>query len=252
VFLNLVMNAVQALPTGQADRNEVRIRTRSAPNGQVVISVADTGDGISADAMQRLFVPFFTTKAVGIGTGLGLSICQRLVTACGGEIRAESRPGEGASFHVTLRAAPEPQPEVAAALAEPKPVPPARRGKILMIDDEPVILTILARALGESHDCATTTRASEALARLRAGEHFDLILCDLMMPSMDGRQFHVLLSEFAPEHAQRMVFLTGGAFTPALQEFLAAAPNERIHKPFDVAMLKSSINARLRDLPTDQ
>jgi PAS domain S-box-containing protein len=250
VFLNLVMNAVQALPTGQAEKNEIRIRTRAAPNGRVVITVADTGDGISADAMQRLFVPFFTTKAVGLGTGLGLSICQRLVTACGGEIHAESRPGEGATFHVTLRAAAQPAPEARVpAPAEPDREPSSRRGKILMIDDEPVILNILTRALGERHDCASTTRASDALARLRAGEHFDLILCDLMMPAMDGKEFHVQLSQFAPEHARRMVFLTGGAFTPALQAFLAEVPNERINKPFDVARLKSSINERLRDLP---
>jgi PAS domain S-box-containing protein len=79
VFLNLVMNAVQALPE-QTQDNEISIRTRPTPDGRVVITVADTGAGISAESMKRLFVPFFTTKAVGIGTGLGLSICQRLVT----------------------------------------------------------------------------------------------------------------------------------------------------------------------------
>lgn len=249
VFLNLVMNAVQALPTGQAEQHEIRIRTRALPNAQVLITVADTGEGISAEAMNRLFVPFFTTKGVGIGTGLGLSICQRLVTACGGEIRAESRPGEGAAFHVTLRAAAAPPAPAAPVRSERAAASSVRRAKILMIDDEPVILSILTRALGESHDCSTTTRAADALARLRGGEHFDLILCDLMMPALDGKEFHVQLSQFAPEHAQRMIFLTGGAFTPALQAFLATVSNERISKPFDVAKLRASINARVRDLP---
>jgi CheY-like chemotaxis protein len=115
-----------------------------------------------------------------------------------------------------------------------------------MIDDEPVILNILARALGSSHECVATTKATDALERLRAGEQFDLILCDLMMPSMDGKQLYTELERIDPEQARRMVFLTGGAFTPNLQQFLASIANERISKPFDVAQLKSAVNARLQ------
>ena len=220
--------------------------TRRDVAGRVVVSVTDTGEGISPEAMQRLFVPFFTTKRVGIGTGLGLSICQRLVAACGGEIKAESRPGEGASFHVTLRPARAPSDVPATPVEQPMEKPMQRRGKILMIDDEPVILNILSRALGGNHDCVATTKASEALERLRAGEQFDLILCDLMMPNMDGRQLYTELERFDPEQAHRMVFLTGGAFTPNLQAFLADVANERISKPFDVAQLKSTVNARVQ------
>ncbi|HWO14419.1 MAG TPA: response regulator [Polyangiaceae bacterium] len=244
VFLNLVMNAVQALPEGRAEEHEIRIRTRLDPRGRVVVTVADTGAGISPESMKRLFVPFFTTKAVGLGTGLGLSICQRLVTACGGEISADSRPGAGATFHVALMpAAPAPE-----AQPEPAPATPpraAQRGKILMVDDEPVILSILSRALGSSHDCVSTTRATDALERLRAGERFDLILCDLMMPGMDGRQLFDEVARLDAEQARRVMFLSGGAFTPALQAFLAGVPNERISKPFDVAALKATVNARL-------
>jgi PAS domain S-box-containing protein len=244
VFLNLVVNAVQALPEGQADQHEIRIRTWRDPSGRVVVTVSDTGNGIPPEAMKHLFVPFYTTKAVGMGTGLGLSICQRLVTGCGGEIRAESRPGEGASFHVFLRSSEAPAPVPKAEAAPPQPA--ARRGKILMVDDEPVILSILSRALGPSHDCVTTTKASDALQRVRAGEHFDLILCDLMMPVMDGRELYTELGRFAPEQAKKVVFLTGGAFTPALQAFLATVPNESISKPFDVAQLKRTVNTRLQ------
>ena len=233
------------MPHGDTTRNEIKGRTRLDAAGRVVVTIADTGEGITPEAMQRLFVPFFTTKSVGMGTGLGLSICQRLVTACGGEIRAESRPGEGASFHVALRAAAGPS-VAPAALERPKEQPARRRGKILMIDDEPVILSILARALGAHHDCVTTTKAHEALERVRAGERFDLILCDLMMPAMDGRELYTELERIAPEQAHEMVFLTGGAYTPPLQAFLAGISNERINKPFDVAYLKSTVNARLQ------
>ena len=115
-----------------------------------------------------------------------------------------------------------------------------------MVDDEPVILSILARALGPSHDCVTTTKASDALSRVRGGEHFDLILCDLMMPVMDGRELYTELGRVSPEQAKKVVFLTGGAFTPSLQAFLATVPNESISKPFDVAQLKRAVNARLQ------
>jgi CheY-like chemotaxis protein/anti-sigma regulatory factor (Ser/Thr protein kinase) len=248
VFVNLVMNAVQALPEGQADQHEIRIKTRRDRYDRVVVTVADTGPGIPPDAMKHLFVPFFTTKDVGMGTGLGLSICQRLVAECGGEITADSRPGEGAAFHVALRPAPDPEPAPASKPEDvPEAAPAPRRGKILMVDDEPVILSILTRALGKSHDCVSTTKASEALERLRAGEHFDLILCDLMMPVMDGKELYTELSRFAPAQASKMVFLTGGAFTPALQAFLSEVPNERLNKPFDVAFLKKTVNARIEE-----
>jgi CheY-like chemotaxis protein len=245
VFLNLVMNAVQALPEGRADQHEIRIRTRPDPAGRVVVTVSDTGEGIPPEAMKRLFVPFFTTKAVGMGTGLGLSICQRLVTGCGGEITAESRPGEGATFHVRLRGAVEPPVSTAAPTPARVEVPAKRRGRILMVDDEPVLLAILQRALA-AHECVTSTKAGDALARISGGETFDLILCDLMMPVMDGREFFTQLTRLAPDQASKVVFLTGGAFTPTLQAFLAGVPNERISKPFDVAQLKSTVNARLQ------
>jgi PAS domain S-box-containing protein len=244
VCLNLVMNAAQALPEGQPEENEIRVQTRLDPNGRVVVTVSDTGQGISPESMKRLFVPFFTTKAVGLGTGLGLSICQRLVTACGGDISAESRPGAGASFHVTLL----PARPVTAAPPAVKPSLEAvapRRSKILMVDDEPVILSILNRALGGSHDCVVTTRASEALERLQAGERFDVILCDLMMPGMDGRQLFEEITRLDESQASRVMFLSGGAYTPVLQAFLARVPNERIQKPFDVAALKAKVNSRL-------
>lgn len=244
VFLNLVMNAVQALPEGSPEAHEIRVQTHLDPNGRVVVTVSDTGQGISPESMKRLFVPFFTTKAVGLGTGLGLSICQRLVTACGGEISAESRPGAGASFHVVLQPA---EPVFAAPPApEPRTQPtPTRRSKILMVDDEPVILSILNRALGTHHDCVATTRASEALERLQAGERFDVILCDLMMPGMDGRQLFDEITRLDEKQASRVMFLSGGAYTPGLQAFLSKVPNERIQKPFDVAALKAKVNARL-------
>jgi signal transduction histidine kinase len=106
VFLNLLINAAQAIPEGHVDRNEIRVTVRVEEPGRVQIAVRDTGSGIAPEHRARLFDPFFTTKPVGIGTGLGLSICHGIVTALGGEIDVESEVGKGSTFRMTLPAAP--------------------------------------------------------------------------------------------------------------------------------------------------
>lgn len=247
VFLNLVMNAVQALPEGQGSAHEIRVSTRPDAAGRVVVTVADTGPGIAPESMKRLFQPFFTTKAVGLGTGLGLSICQRLVTAVGGEISVDSAPGEGAAFHVALL----PAIPVAAALpATPSTVPPpavTRRGRVLLIDDDSAVLGVLLRTLAKHYECTAISSATEALSLLVAGERFDLILCDLMMPMMSGMAFYTRLERLDPKQAHKLVFLTGGASNPLVQAFLAAIPNRSIEKPFKVSQLKAAVRARLHD-----
>jgi len=105
VFLNLLVNAAQAIPEGDVAKNEIRVRTRTDDNGRAVVTVSDTGAGIPAEVMNRIFDPFFTTKAVGVGTGLGLFICHGIVKALGGEIAVDSVPGQGTAFRVILPAA---------------------------------------------------------------------------------------------------------------------------------------------------
>jgi two-component system NtrC family sensor kinase len=110
VFLNLLVNAAQAIPEGQHDRHEICVRLHHEPaTGHVVITVSDTGHGMTESVKQRLFSPFFTTKPSGVGTGLGLSICKRIITSFGGDISVESEPGQGTTFTVRLRAAPLPE-----------------------------------------------------------------------------------------------------------------------------------------------
>jgi CheY-like chemotaxis protein len=109
-----------------------------------------------------------------------------------------------------------------------------------------MILTILSRALGKEHDCTVAYTGRDALSRICAGERFDVILCDLMMPVMNGMDLYSEISRVAPEQTQKILFLTGGAFTPLLQNFLASVANDRLEKPFDVARLRALVNARLR------
>lgn len=245
VFLNLIVNAAQALPEGRAEHNEIRVRTR-VDGSRVVIEVSDTGPGIPPEIIGRIFDAFFTTKAVGVGTGLGLAICQRIVTDLRGELTVESTVGKGTTFRVSLPAARE---EDIVAVKAPAPVDPpivVRRGRILVVDDEEILLRSVKRILSKDHEVVATAVASEALARCVAGETFDLILCDLMMPDMSGMDLHRELSRIAPEQAAKMIFVTGGAFTAKALEFLSATTREHIEKPFLPANLRAIVQRYLR------
>jgi CheY-like chemotaxis protein len=230
VFINLLINAAQAIPEEDATANEIRILTSTDAAGSAVIEVRDTGAGIPASIIARVFDPFFTTKPIGVGTGLGLSICHNIVNAMGGAITVTSESGHGATFRVVLPAA-----RASATQAAPVPVPPkaiAPRGTVLVVDDEASVGDVLRRVL-RGHDVTAVTSAAEALARLDAGERYDVILSDLMMPAMSGMELHAEVSRRSPEVAARMVFISGGAFTPTAHAFLDRVVNERVEKPFD-------------------
>lgn len=243
IFLNLITNAAQAIPEGRADQNEIRISTRLGEVGFVIIEIADTGAGMSPEVQRQIFTPFFTTKPAGVGTGLGLAICLRLVEEMGGRLEVESELGKGTRFRLHARAARSEEepviPEMVSARGE-------RRGAILVIDDEPVIGKAIRRSLCAEHEVSATNSARKALERIKAGERFDAILCDLMMPDLTGMDLHAELSKCAPEQAERMIFMTGGAFTTDAQEFLDRVPNLRFDKPFDRRQLLALINERIR------
>jgi CheY-like chemotaxis protein len=207
----------------------------------VTIEVRDSGGGISPEVAGRIFDPFFTTKPPGVGTGLGLSICHSIVTALDGEISVDSAAGRGTTFRVTLPVA-----DLSAALparaAAPQAQASGRRGKVLVIDDEPLIGAAVRRALTAEHDVLALSNSHEALDRLRGGERYDVILCDLMMPALTGMDIHDELSKLAPAQADRMVFITGGAFTTRAQTFLAEVQNPRIEKPFDLHALRALVH----------
>jgi CheY-like chemotaxis protein len=122
----------------------------------------------------------------------------------------------------------------------------SRRGRVLVVDDELLITNAVRRLLASSHDVTATSSAADALARVWSGERFDVIVCDLTMPTMSGMDLHAQLLALAPDQAAKMVFLTGGAFTANARAFLDHVPNERIQKPFDPRSLKSLVDSRVR------
>jgi PAS domain S-box-containing protein len=240
VFINLLVNAAHAIPEGNAAANEICVGTRRDAEGRAVIEVKDTGSGISEEHLGRIFDPFFTTKPAGSGLGLGLSICHGIVSALGGEISAESRLGQGSLFRVTLPGAPAPSDRPQADAPAPSEGK-KRRAKILLIDDEPAFRASLGNLIRAAHDVTTAASAREALDRIGAGERFDLLLCDLMMPEMTGIDLHEELRQAAPDQATRMVFLSGGAFTARAQAFLRRVPNAYLEKPFKIEELNKLI-----------
>ncbi|MBN1210506.1 MAG: response regulator [Myxococcaceae bacterium] len=229
VFLNLLVNAAQSIPEGAADRNEIRIRLLASEQ-TVLVEVRDTGGGIPAHALSRIFDPFFSTKPVGKGMGLGLAISHNLVTELGGTITVESELGQGSTFSVWLpAAAPLPSPPPPEPPERPRPV---QRGNILIVDDELNFGQTLRLLLARAHDVTYTPSAREALSRIREGTRYDAILCDLMMAEVTGRQFYELLCQSAPELARRIIFMTGGAYTPASLDFVSRMTSPLITKPF--------------------
>ncbi|MCP3135824.1 PAS domain-containing protein [Pyxidicoccus xibeiensis] len=240
VFLNLLLNAAQAIPEEgpAAQDHEIRVVIRAGERGRVVVEVRDTGVGMSPEVLGRIFDPFFTTKPVGVGTGLGLSICHGIIESMGGSIQAESEPGRGSTFRVVLCAATrelEVLPRLSAAMQA------NARAKILVVDDEPNVTLALQRSLAADHEVATANSAQAALRLVSEGGRFDLILCDVMMPGMTGMDLYNELGRCAPEQAGRMVFMTGGAFTPRTVSFLRDVPNLKISKPLDLTQLRELV-----------
>jgi signal transduction histidine kinase len=243
LFLNLIQNAAQAIPEGDPEHHQIRVATAMGAEGRVIVTIQDSGAGIAAEDLDRIFDPFFTTRPAGSSAGLGLSLCRRIVIELGGQISVESAVGRGATFRVTL---PGIGVEPAQAAPELAPVGAARRGRVLVVDDEPALGKAVRRSLMADHDVSVVSSAREALARFAAGERFDVIISDLIMPGMTGMDLHAELMRADPEVAARMVFLTGGAGMPEAREFLARVPNPRVDKPFESKNLAAIVARLLR------
>jgi len=244
VLVNLLVNSVQAMPPERgAEDNEIRVSAESR-GGEVVIELRDNGVGIPEEVRRHIFDPFFTTKPVGEGTGLGLWICRNSVAAMGGDISVETEPGRGTLFRVRLPAAP---PGLPTASGNQLPVPRRRpaRLRLLVLDDEPKMVAGLRRMLGDDNDVVPFTDAREALAHIRTGEEFDVVLCDLMMPGMDGMSFYDELRRLAPAMAQRTGFVTGGALTAPARAFVDEHTGRWLQKPFEVDSLRAFVQTLL-------
>ncbi len=241
VFANLLLNAAQALPDGRAHENEIRIVTR-AEGDDALVEIMDTGSGIAPEHLGRIFDPFFTTKPVGVGTGLGLPLCHAMVTAAGGSIDIDSEVGRGTTVRITLPGA---APARSASYISTEPPPVGVRGRVLIVDDDAMVGSSVRRSLMSEHDVVVCDRGQRALEHIAAGERFDVIVCDMMMPEMSGQELFAKLRELSPELAERVIFMSGGAFTAEARRFLEAVSNDRLDKPFEVAALRIAVRRQV-------
>ena len=233
VFVNLINNANQAIA---ADAPSGRIWVAAKPQRDgVAVSITDSGPGMTEEIAAHVFEPFFTTKGEGEGTGLGLSICQGIVKEHGGRITLDTKPGVGATFTVELPAGAR-TPLVEAA---PPPVPEGKQLHILVVDDEPHILYYM-RATLESwgHSVEVASDGAYALERAIAGD-FDVIICDLRMPHLSGRDMYQKLARQDPRAAERIIFATGDTVRGDTLQFLETLGRPYLHKPFTLSELRA-------------
>jgi two-component system NtrC family sensor kinase len=241
VFVNLLNNAAQAIAsTGRPGR--ITVRARRWMDG-VAVDVIDDGPGMSEALAAQVFEPFFTTKPEGEGTGLGLSISQGILREHGGRIMLATEEGRGSTFTVQLPLStrpPAPAPAVGAGT-------PTKRLRVLVVDDEPHILHYMHATLEAWGHIPVVARDGREGLDLADRDRFDLVISDLRMPELGGREFYEELARRHPELASRLVFSTGDTVRGDTLAFLESLDRPYLHKPFSLAELRSLLAAVARE-----
>ena len=246
VVVNLLTNAHQALRETPPPHQIILTTQYNAARQEVRLEVLDTGPGIPPALQARIFEPFFTTKPAGVGTGLGLSLCQSIIAGHEGTLRMESRPGYGARFVVTLPVAVEPNPEP--PVPEPLPSTLVTGKAILVIDDEVGTAKALVRLFRrDGHSVDTAADGHLALAQLRK-RPYDLILCDLRMPKLDGPGLYRSLAQNQPQLLPRFIFVTGDTLSPVAKAFLEDSQAPYLVKPFHAEEVRRVVQHALHRL----
>jgi PAS domain S-box-containing protein len=245
VFINLLINASQSIAGNHPADNKISVRT-GRNDGHLFVEITDTGKGIPENVLPRIFDPFFTTKAVGEGTGLGLSVCNEILKSYPGTIQVHSKVGKGTTFIVNL---PLENGRNAAEIDHPSPK--MENGLVLAVDDEPGNLELLSRMLRKEYKVLTAFSGVEALLVLeKEGGKVNAIVTDINMPDMSGIALYKAVAEKFPALAEKIIFVTGGAFNQETVEFFKTLPNPCLEKPFSREKLLKAIAPWVDDSTT--
>jgi len=246
VLLNLVINAEQAMLSANGRGVLVARSWHNADQESVVLEINDDGPGIPESLQPKIFDPFFTTKEVGQGTGLGLTVAYAIVQEHGGRIRLESREGGGASFFIELPVSGKLPATVA---SERKLAPSASKAiadaSILVVEDEAPLATAVVDALHDAGYVADWAADGEQALAHVSRKHYDLVVCDVKMPKLDGMAFYRSLLEAAPALARRVVFVTGDVAGTAAEKFLNETGCVWLAKPFRLGDLLRAVRESL-------
>jgi two-component system cell cycle sensor histidine kinase/response regulator CckA len=242
-FLGLLLNVARSRPEESSQGREIRLSLGKDGTGAAVVTVSDDGLPMSPEVRARLFDPF--SEAMG----LGLAMCHAIFTSLGGQLVAESGPGSGTTFRVTLPASKEEtrvESSRSSIPATPTPDPSPARARVLVIDDDPGVARTLRVMLEANHEVKSVESAREGLRLLLSDQNFDIVFCDLVMPEVSGIDLYCALELNRPESTKRVVFMTGAAFTPDAERFLSRVPNPRIEKPFSLARVEQLLAQAVR------
>jgi PAS domain S-box-containing protein len=242
VLVNLLLNAAQAIEEGGG--GTIEVVTANTSDG-VLLRVEDDGPGVPDAIADRIFDPFFTTKGADRGTGLGLSLCADIIHRHRGTLRLRSGELKGACIEAVIPL----DTGLAPHIVPKSSLPPGPSLRILVIDDEALLIRAYRRLLGRAHEVVASSGAEEALSILASDRNFDLILCDLMMPGADGVDVYEVLARLHPELIERLVFVTGGPTSARAQDFLRRPGIVSLDKPLSSAALAQFIAGRQAHKP---
>lgn len=243
LLLTTLLGSAQAIPEGDVGRNEIRVHA-SADGDTVRIEVTDSG----AARCDPLLCPRDPAEDTGWNippASLALAICRALAAEMGGSLEVTPRE-RGTRVTIRLKVAAHALSEAAPRPAAPRLQPSeAARGRVLVVDDEAVLLGLMCKILGFDHETVGTADPFDALARIERGERYDVIVCDLMMPGMSGVDLHARIARIAPHVARTMIFLTAGAFTTSARDFLNSGEVTWFEKPIEPGRLREVVRARV-------
>lgn len=241
-FLGLLVHVARSLPDEAGGGREVVLSTGTHASGYAFVTVSDDGPALSEDAKSRLFDPFGSGEAAG----LGLPMCQAILTSLEGRIDVESSEGRGTTFRVLLPPAPGAVNAESPHSSSTTPLPPAsrvaKRARVLVIDDDPGVGSTLRAMLEVHHEVKSVENGRDGLKALLGDEEFDVVFCDLVMPDLSGIDVYCTLELNRPERAQRLIFMTGDAYSPEAERFLAQVPNLRLEKPFSLTRVEQLLS----------